>query len=232
MKKLLIGSLLSLALLLVTSVYATQGGHQEVCFCHNLDNNPHTICTDNQGQINGHQAHIAQGKDSLGACHEPTVTPTVTQEPTATPTPTIILCDGDCITPTPTEEVTPTPTDTPRVTPEPQNDTPIVEVVSNTTSTPSCSDLKPVAVSDIWIENPTHQDGKVTLHWGTNANYSQVHIVYGFTPGDIRYSLLNTDNDGVEVISELDNQKIYWFSVGYVNGCNVSDYTKWIDPAV
>ncbi len=78
----------------------------EVCFCHNLANNPHTICTDNEGQINGHLGHVGNEADAFGAC---VVTPT--QTPTATPTP-IREIEIPTATPTPINEnnVTPTPT--------------------------------------------------------------------------------------------------------------------------
>ena len=81
----------------------------EVCFCHNLNNNPITICTDNEGLISGHMGHVEGQSDSLGACTG-TPTPTPTSTPTGTPTGTP--------TPTPTatpidEESSPTPTATP-----------------------------------------------------------------------------------------------------------------------
>lgn len=43
---------------------------EKVCFCHNVEHNPHTICTDNQGLINGHYAHVNNGTDYLGECVE------------------------------------------------------------------------------------------------------------------------------------------------------------------
>ena len=46
-----------------------------VCFCHNLTNNPITICTDNEGLINGHQGHVDNGTDSLGECPVPPQVP-------------------------------------------------------------------------------------------------------------------------------------------------------------
>lgn len=48
----------------------TDNPKQTVCFCHNINNNPTTICTDNQGLINGHQGHVDAGNDTLGACPE------------------------------------------------------------------------------------------------------------------------------------------------------------------
>jgi hypothetical protein len=41
---------------------------ETVCFCHNINNNPVTICTDNEGLINGHMGHVENGDDTLGIC--------------------------------------------------------------------------------------------------------------------------------------------------------------------
>lgn len=100
-------------------VEATQGPYENetVCFCHNLSNNPHTICTSNNALKVGHSLHVAQGNDSFGECQVvPTVTPT--QTPTPTPTVEIDPCEAEekfteaylydfdpCPTPTPTPEV-------------------------------------------------------------------------------------------------------------------------------
>ena len=95
----------------------------EVCFCHNINNNPETICTDNAGLINGHDGHVDSGMDTLGQCAAPTSTPTPTPTPTPTATPTPEECHGEgahaCPTPTPTTEPTATPT--PEVTQAPGN---------------------------------------------------------------------------------------------------------------
>lgn len=42
----------------------------QVCFCHNIQNNPVTVCTDNQGLINGHSGHVESGMDILGRCED------------------------------------------------------------------------------------------------------------------------------------------------------------------
>jgi hypothetical protein len=87
----------------------------EACFCHNINNNPETICTDNEGLINGHMGHVETDFDTLGACTgTPTPTPTPSSSssptPTPTPTPTPEQCEEDC---EPTSTPTPTPTPTP-----------------------------------------------------------------------------------------------------------------------
>lgn len=41
---------------------------REVCFCHNQNNNPQTICVSNFNDFFGHLKHVFQGKDSFGKC--------------------------------------------------------------------------------------------------------------------------------------------------------------------
>lgn len=68
-----------------STVYATSS---EVCFCHNINNNPITICTSNQGQINGHLTHVNNGEDVAGKCALQTASPTGTPNESPIPTPT------------------------------------------------------------------------------------------------------------------------------------------------
>ncbi|MFO1463399.1 MAG: hypothetical protein U1F66_06450 [bacterium] len=67
--------LLSFLLLLPLSLEAKTDddpGPEKVCFCHNTNHNPHTICTANQALINAHMDHVngeVPGvQDSLGEC--------------------------------------------------------------------------------------------------------------------------------------------------------------------
>lgn len=98
-------------LFVATKVQATNN----VCFCHNVNNNPHTICTSNQGQINGHNNHVNNGEDTQGQCtvqvsSSPSATPVVSASPTstvsATQTSTPISEETWTPTPTPTDQVT------------------------------------------------------------------------------------------------------------------------------
>jgi hypothetical protein len=115
---LLVGAIGAVAFFSSASVSPKAKATVEVCFCHNVNNNPITVCTDNQGLINGHQNHVDSGMDTLGRC---VVTPTTTPTPipTVTVTPTPEECHGNgekaCPTPTPTTEptVTPEPTQAP-----------------------------------------------------------------------------------------------------------------------
>lgn len=112
-----------LALVLLTlSIVATRRvkGADNVCFCHNVNNNPITICTDDEGLINGHMSHVENGDDTLGECSQETPTPTTlpTEAPTATPTEVPTATPTATPTPTePIEEPTATPTAVPTATP-------------------------------------------------------------------------------------------------------------------
>lgn len=57
----------------------------QICFCHNVNHNPHTICTSNQAVINGHTSHVRNGEDTLGICSVARPTPTATPRPSASP---------------------------------------------------------------------------------------------------------------------------------------------------
>lgn len=227
MKSFLIG--LGVVLLLfwvASSVFATQTPYKVICH-HNPSQNV-TLSFQNEQSYQGHLGtpHNDGVYDTDGACEEPTLTPTctptpgepiptVTGEPEATPTPTIV------------EEPTPEVTRVPEPT-SPPND--VVTLRTDTTSTPTCPAQKPENVNDVWVEADAEGNGEMILRWGVNSQYSRVNIVYGLTPGDMRYSLLNTENDGREVIRGLDNGTHYWFSVANLDGCAVGDYAVWRDP--
>ena len=70
MKKLIFGLILLTALFFKPQNRAFAA--DTVCFCHNVTHNPVTICTDNQGEINGHSNHP---DDTLGACAVPPTVP-------------------------------------------------------------------------------------------------------------------------------------------------------------
>lgn len=126
MKKILISLAIAIAFLAGNSVQTYVQAADNVCFCHNVNNNPHTICTDDAGLINGHTDHVNNGTDTMGECPAeptpttaPTVTPTPTTEPTSTPTPTPTNTPTTTPTKTPSPTKTPTPTRKPSKTPTP-----------------------------------------------------------------------------------------------------------------
>jgi hypothetical protein len=111
----MIGVLL-VAVIIVLAIFWSRpaGATNDQCYCHNVNNNPVTICTSNQGQINGHNNHVQNGADTLGECP----VPTPSCEPSSTPTPT------PTITPdvSPTPEVTPEPSRSPEPTVTPSSE--------------------------------------------------------------------------------------------------------------
>lgn len=233
--KLIIGALVVLlgiwlVLWFVKGAFATNDN--KVFWCHCAESGqcntlhlPQTALV-NAGHVsaNGNPLHAG---DHAGACAEPTVTPvpTVTTAPSATPTftPSPTSIPEVTVTPRVTPEVTPTVTETPQ-----RND--VVRLSTNTTSTPTCDILKPESINDVWLQPDASNNGTLVLRWGVNDKYSRVNVVYGLTPGDMRYSLLNTENDGVEEIKGLANGTHYWFSVANLDGCAVGDYEVWRDP--
>jgi hypothetical protein len=136
MKKAIFSGLLLFSLVIVSAVFASQDGKVYWCHCE-PNGNCQTLhlplqALQNAGHVSA-QGNPLHAGDHAGSCtnptNTPTPTPTVTTGPTATPTvaitptveitptPTIIECDGECITPTPTDEprVTPTPTKEPEI---------------------------------------------------------------------------------------------------------------------
>jgi hypothetical protein len=74
LKILLVIALLMSALFL--GKYAQQTlAIERTCFCHNVNNNPHTVCTSNKGEIQGHLRHTRNGQDTRGECPKPTPPP-------------------------------------------------------------------------------------------------------------------------------------------------------------
>ena len=227
MKKVVLGIIvLVIALLFVRSVFATQP--EKIYWCHVEPNgNQQTLhlplqAIKNAGHANA-QGNPLHAGDHLGACVEPTVTPTPTVEVTPTPTQEP-ECEKEC-------EPTPTPTEEPRVTPTPTEE-PKVESHSESTgspSAPSCGDSKPERVANINVVT-TGNKGELEVQWSL-PNSNSVHIEYGLEQF-AQHALLNTPNDGHEVIGGLTSGQHYWFRVAGVNGCAVGDYSNWFDPIV
>lgn len=57
---------------------------EESCICHNINNNPKTVCISNKKNLKGHDKHIEKGIDRIGRC---IVEPTPEPSPTPTPNP-------------------------------------------------------------------------------------------------------------------------------------------------
>ena len=134
------------------------------------------------------------------------------------------VCEDTCDEPEPTPDPEPTPTEEPKQ--------------ESTTSTPSkpsapqCKDWVPGGVANIYVDRGTPNDGALEVRWLSDEPIGpEAHIRYtDGDPGDWRYALLNTPNDGVETISGLKNGQHYWFSVAQVNGCAVGTWSGAYDP--
>lgn len=104
-----------------------------------------------------------------------------------------------------------------------------VETPLTQAGTPSCPNTAPTKVPNIFVTNAGI--GALEVRWiPTGGNFA--HILYGFEAGKPLYSLLNTPNDGVEVINLLNSGSHYWFSVVNGEGCAWSQLSDWFDPVV
>lgn len=160
--------------------------------------------------------------DIVNACEydqpewTPSPTPETTPESSATPEPT----------PTATESASPTPTPPIIIYKEELHQEP------PTPTQPSlCPDAVPGDVANIYVDRGIPNDGKLEVRWWEPSGASEVHIMYtDGEPGDWRYALLNTPNDGNEVIGELKNNTHYWFQILGVQGCATGRPSAPFDP--
>ena len=172
--------------------------HQQVCFCHNVNRNPHTICTANQGYINGHLRHVRNGQDTFGECTQPSPTPEPSESPSPSPTNTPIPCglDEEGSEPCPISSPTPQPSREPESTPQPQSltqaggggEAPVCPDVSPTVTPPNFHILRTGQLVEAkWLPEEPRQGNEVSLYWGLNGEGMQ-------------HSLL-TANEGYERIN-------------------------------
>jgi hypothetical protein len=100
----------------------------------------------------------------------------------------------------------------------------------SSTNAPVCSDTTPGVVANINVESGTPDDNKVEVQWALPTGANKVHISYGEYGKPYEHALLNTDNDGNEVIGGLKNGVNYNFKVAGVNGCAVGQWSAEFDP--
>ena len=100
----------------------------------------------------------------------------------------------------------------------------------SSTEAPSCADRKPGNVANINVIT-TGNVGELEVQWSLPENANQAHIEYGLEMF-AQHALLNTPNDGNEVIRDLVSGQHYWFRVLGVNGCATGDPSQWFDPLV
>jgi len=207
-----------------------------------------TITVDNAGQLNGHTNHP---NDLIpapeGGCPVPEVVDVCSNlEGVQEETPEGYVNDDGVCTPEEEEvdaclniegfqEVIPQGyhfeeevgcvIDTPEPGPEPTRvETPLTEA-----GAPVCSEVAPAKIPNIFVVNAGV--GKLEVRWiPTGGEFA--HIFYGAEAGKPEHSLINTPNDGVEVIGALNSGQHYWFSVVNGGGCAWSSLSDWFDPIV
>lgn len=189
---------------------------EQVCFCHNVNHNPHTICTSNQGQINGHTTHVNNGTDTFGACVAPTATPI---PPTPTPKKE---CEEDCVTPTPTIE--PTPASIQQVSPP-------AEPGLSQAVAPSCSALPVIKAPLYWWSLFSRNGSDMTLKWiPQDSNARGYGIYYGQSQNNLPWytevSGQATDTDTIHLIP----QGVMWVKICAINNCGQQVCGEVTDP--
>ena len=94
---------------------------------------------------------------------------------------------------------------------------------------PSCDSVAPAKVPNIFVTNAGV--GKLEVRWIPTGG-DKAHIFYGEVAGKPAYSLIDTANDGSEVIGGLVSGQHYYFSVTNGGGCAWSSLSDWYDPIV
>ncbi len=219
MKKYILGSLFVVVLALV--VVLTKSTDVEATSCVKVCPNGYpNVSQSRPGYCYKNGNHIDWPEDYKAMVCSATPTPSAT--PVVTPSPTPVVTP----TPTPEPSETPTPSETPESTP-----TPVVRVETPLTEAgaPTCGDVAPAKVPNIFVANAGV--GKLEVRW-TPTGGAYAHILYGLEAGKPEHSLLNTSNDGVEVISGLVSGNHYWFSVTNGENCAWSSLSDWYDPIV
>ena len=223
MKKYILGSLLVVVLALV--VVLVKSTDVEATSCVKVCPNGYpNVSHSHQGYCYKNGNHIDWPEDYKAMVCSSTPTPTAT--PVVTPSPTPV------VTPTPTPSQSPEPSETPTPSEEPKS-TPTPEVRVETPLTeagaPTCGDVAPAKVPNIFVANAGK--GQLEVRWIPTGG-DKALIFYGLEAGKPLYSLIDTPNDGVEVIGGLNSGSHYWFSVSNGSGCAWSSVSDWYDPIV
>lgn len=112
---------------------------------------------------------------------------------------------------------------------EPKGDPPIF--AGSSTESPAVCSVKDIGnVANINVKT-TDNSGELEVQWSLPERADKVHIEYGLEQ-NAQHALLNTPNDGNEVIRDLVSGNHYWFRVAGVRDCGVGSYSNWFDPLV
>lgn len=214
-----------MALLLFTlierPVFANPPQPFSMTICHYTPGNQveHTFTTAQAYAGHLGTPHSVSTFDTQGPC----VSPSPSVSPSATPTLPPIVWPS--VLPSVSPSVTPQPSRTPE--PTPQYPTPVF------TQLPvSCGDPIPQPVANIYVDSGVIGDGQLEVRWTPTGNPQppKAHIRYGLEIGNYPYALLETDNDGKEVIGALTNGTHYFFEVAQVSGVCVGNWSLPYDP--
>lgn len=144
----------------------------------------------------------------------PSIEPTSTPEPSESPRPS----------------QSPEPTATPKP-PESTNQPAPSDPPKSESKAPTCDKSKPGDVAGIFVDQGIPNDHKVEVRWWPPSGADKVHIRFAeYTQEGWPYSLLDTPNDGHEVIDMLKIKTNYRFQVAGVNGCTVGNWSVLFDP--
>lgn len=230
-KRIILIALFTIASLLVVNSFTNKidatRGHEEVCFCHNVNHNPHEICTDNDGQINGHMGHVRNGEDIIGSCpvisptptSSPSPTPTSSPTPTNSPTPTPTEkpsdeCQDDCITPSPS----PTPTEKPSENRGSSGGSSGGGGSSGTYNPPVCSGI--YASPAVGVTGERIDADSVRFKWWPSTDHHDRQVIeYGLTQDNLQWSVLDISAGvGSIEINDLPFNSHYWARIGTWRG--------------
>jgi predicted GH43/DUF377 family glycosyl hydrolase len=106
--------------------------------------------------------------------------------------------------------------DTPAPTPTP---TPSSSASSGSVSAAPCPDPVPAGAPQLLVAQPNYH-GEVTLRWEKAPDpVTQYAIVYGFSPGNYSFGVVNAGNVQTFTVGSLDPHITYYFAIRGVNGC-------------
>ncbi len=213
----------ALAILLLLSLTANVLAKQEdkIYWCHTEPNGNHQTlhlpqqALENAGHVNA-QGNPLHAGDHAGECLEVSPSPSPSLPPAS---------------PEPTPEVSPEPSVEPRSVPttEPMHTT-VVSVQTSVVTPTQCADSVPHETANIFVDSGVPNDNKLEVRWLPAEGASRAHIVYAEYGQPWSYALLDTENDGHEVIGGLKNGQNYYFQVAGVNGCAVGPWSTAFDP--
>jgi hypothetical protein len=207
--------------LLSTRAGATKATFDTITICHHTPGNDVTLTFHTPQAYLGHLGtpHSGQTYDSVGACSQPSVTPSITPTIEVTPTPSI----EPSVTPevTPTEEPRVTPTDEPKG----NGGTPPT-FAGSSTEAQQCGDTDPTKTGANFHIYRNGQDA-IAKWLPTEGNRVHIYYVNIHDASDI-HALRDVKNDGYEDNLHLLGSKDWRFGLQQAQGCAAGPIV-WVD---